>query len=95
LVFAWPQAQIGVMGAEQAVNFVHRREIAEAEDPVRARASLADAYAREHLTAAAATAGGFVDEVIAPSTTRDRVASALATLDMAVRPERPAGNLPL
>jgi acetyl-CoA carboxylase carboxyltransferase component len=82
-VFAWPQAQIGVMGAEQAVGFVHRREIAAADDPARARSALAAAYAREHLTAAAATAGGFVDEVIAPSQTRARVASALSTLETA------------
>jgi acetyl-CoA carboxylase carboxyltransferase component len=95
MVFAWPQAEIGVMGAQQAVGFVHRKEIAESDDPVRTRASLASAYARDHLTATAATGGGFVDEVIAPSTTRSRIASAFATLDTAIRPERPAGNLPL
>jgi acetyl-CoA carboxylase carboxyltransferase component len=82
-VFAWPQAQLGVMGAEQAVGFVHRREIAAAEDPERARRALAATYAREHLTAAAATAGGYVDEVIPPSSTRARVASALSTLEAA------------
>lgn len=94
-VFAWPQAQLGVMGAEQAVGFVHRREIADADAPDQARSMLAAAYAREHLTAAAATAGGFVDEVITPSSTRHRLASALSTLDTATRPPRPAGNLPL
>jgi acetyl-CoA carboxylase carboxyltransferase component len=95
LVYAWPQAQIGVMGAEQAVGFTHRREIADSETPERTRSSLAAAYSREHLTASAATASGFVDEVIVPSQTRDRLASALSTLDTATRPQRPAGNLPL
>jgi acetyl-CoA carboxylase carboxyltransferase component len=95
LTFAWPQAQLGVMGAKQAVGFVHRREIAEAADADAARERFARAYAEEHLTAAAATADGFVDEVVAPSETRGRLAAALGLLDTATRPARPAGNLPL
>ena len=67
-VFAWPQAQLGVMGAKQAVGIVNRREIAAADDPDgRARrASRAD-YADEHLSAGVAAAEGYVDEVIAPA----------------------------
>jgi len=94
-VFAWPQAQLGVMGARQAVGFVHRREIADASDPEAARDSFARAYAEEHLTADAATADGFVDEVVVPSDTRGRLAAALSLLDTTIRPPRPAGNLPL
>ena len=94
-VFAWPGAEIGVMGAKQAVEIIHRREIEAAEDSERTRDALARSYAAEHLGAATASADGFVDEVIAPSDTRARLAAALASLD-ASRPERRAsGNLPL
>ena len=80
LVFAWPGAQLGVMGAEQAVGIVHRREIAAAEDSARERERLADIYAREHLGVRSASCDGFVDEVIAPHTTRERLAAALEVL---------------
>ena len=69
-------AEIGIMAARQAVGIVHRRRLADAERPG-LRAELADAYADEHLTADAAAAAGFVDEVIEPRTTRDRLAWAL------------------
>jgi acetyl-CoA carboxylase carboxyltransferase component len=94
-VFAWPQAQLGVMGSEQAVGITHRREIAAADDPVRARDALAIQYAGEHLTARSASGDGFVDDVIAPSATRARVAAALNALDTARRPAPTAGNIPL
>ena len=95
LVFAWPGAQVGVMGAEQAVGILHRRAIAAAGDPAGERATLARRYAREHLGAAGAVADGHVDELIAPSQTRARIASALDSLDTVARDRRPAGNLPL
>jgi acetyl-CoA carboxylase carboxyltransferase component len=81
LVFAWPGAEIGVMGAQPAVGIIHRRELAAAEDPVAARAELAAAYADEHLGAHVAAAHGFVDEVIEPSATRRRLAWALGAMD--------------
>lgn len=77
VVFAWPDAEIGIMAAGQAVNFVHRREIA---DGTGDRDQLADSYAAEHLTAEAAAASGFVDEVIEPADTRASLAWALATV---------------
>jgi acetyl-CoA carboxylase carboxyltransferase component len=80
LVFAWPQAEIGVMGAHPATGIIHRRELAAAEDPVARQRTLSAAYAEEHLGAEVAAAGGFVDEVIEPSETRARVAGALAAL---------------
>jgi acetyl-CoA carboxylase carboxyltransferase component len=95
LVFAWPQAQIGVMGAEQAVGIVDRREIAAAADPVAERSRLARRYARENLTAAAAVADGHVDEIVWPADSRSRIAAALATMEFATRPKAPVGNLPL
>jgi acetyl-CoA carboxylase carboxyltransferase component len=95
LVFAWPQAQIGVMGPEQAVGIVERRKIAAADDPVRERERLARIYASENLTAAAAVADGHVDEIVWPVDSRARIASALASMQTASRPVRAAGNLPL
>jgi acetyl-CoA carboxylase carboxyltransferase component len=78
LVFSWPRAQIGIMAARQAVGIVHRRALAADGGP--SREQLADAYAGEHLTAHAAAASGFVDEVIEPAATRDRLVWALRTL---------------
>ena len=95
LVYAWPQAQVGVMGAQQAVGIVDRRAIASADDPVAERDRRAVAYAAEHLTAQGAVADGHVDELIAPSDTRDRLAAALGHMETATRTLRPAGNLPL
>jgi propionyl-CoA carboxylase beta chain len=62
------------MAARQAVGIVHRRALAGDEQ---ARDGLAAEYAAEHLTATAAAAAGFVDEVIEPAETRDRLAFAL------------------
>ena len=94
-VFAWPQAELGVMGAEQAVGILDRREIAAAEDPAAHRRRLARAYAETHLHVDGAGADGFIDEVITPDSTRMRIASCLATLADAHRPEPRASNIPL
>jgi methylmalonyl-CoA decarboxylase subunit alpha len=77
LVLAWPDAELGIMGARAAVGIVNRRELRVAEDPDTERDRLADAYAREHLRAETAAAEGFVDEIIEPAQTRDRLAWAL------------------
>jgi len=81
LVFAWPGAEIGVMGAQPAVGVIHRRELAAADDPEAERARLAAAYADEHLGAHVAAAAGFVDEVIEPCETRGRLRWALEAID--------------
>jgi acetyl-CoA carboxylase carboxyltransferase component len=94
-VFAWPDAQLGVMGAEQAVGVLDRREIAAAEDPIAARRRLAGAYAAEHLQVEGASADGFVDEVIAPNATRERVIACLQALASVHRPTSLARNIPL
>jgi acetyl-CoA carboxylase carboxyltransferase component len=95
LVLAWPRAQLGVMGPKQAVDLVHRREIAAADDPPRARDRFAARYAAEHLTAASAAAEGVIDEIVAPSATRARLMAALRTLSTPERPVRPARNIQL
>ena len=80
-VFAWPMAEIGVMGAKPAVGIIHRRELAASEDPDAAREELADRYAETHLRPQVAAAAGAIDELIAPEQTRQRVAWALRSLE--------------
>ncbi len=94
-VFAWPGAEVGVMGAEQAVGILSRREIAAAEDPGAHRRRLASAYCAEQLQVEGASADGFLDEVIAPEDTRARVASCLQALADVHRPASRASNIPL
>lgn len=94
-VFAWPQAQLGVMGAKQAVGIVSRREIAAADDPIAHRDVLAEAYAGEHLSAERSAAEGHIDEVIHPSETRQRLIGALSTLDGIAAPVAGVRNIPL
>jgi acetyl-CoA carboxylase carboxyltransferase component len=77
LVLAWPEAELGIMSARAAVGIVNRRELRVAGDPDGERDRLAGLYAREHLVADSAAAEGFVDEIIEPSQTRDRLAWAL------------------
>jgi acetyl-CoA carboxylase carboxyltransferase component len=77
LVLAWPDAELGIMGARAAVGIVNRRELRVADDPDAERDRLAGAYAQEHLRAETAAAEGFVDEIIEPAQTRDRLAWAL------------------
>jgi acetyl-CoA carboxylase carboxyltransferase component len=81
VVFAWPGAEIGIMAAEQAVGVVHRRRLAAVDHDGSVRADLAAAYAEDHLTAGAAAASGFIDEVIAPADTRARLAWAISSLE--------------
>ena len=83
LVLAWPGAELGIMSVRAAVGIVNRRELRVAGDPDAERERLADAYAEQHLRAEAAAAAGFVDELVDPGDTRERLAGALRTL---VRP---------
>ena len=80
LVLAWPDAELGIMSARAAVGVVDRRELRAAADPEFERTRLADEYFDEHLRADAAAASGFVDELIEPAETRERLAGALWTL---------------
>jgi acetyl-CoA carboxylase carboxyltransferase component len=80
-VFAWPQAEVGVMGAKPAVGILYRRELAAAEDPEALREQLAERYADEHLRPQVAAAAGAIDELIEPEQTRSRVAWAFRSLE--------------
>jgi acetyl-CoA carboxylase carboxyltransferase component len=95
LSLAWPDAEIGIMGPKQAVGVVHRRALAEADDPDAERDRLAAAYADEHVSAAVAAHQGFVDELVEPADTRRRLAGALATLSHAGQFGNGPGNIPL
>ncbi|MGI8903669.1 MAG: acyl-CoA carboxylase subunit beta [Solirubrobacteraceae bacterium] len=79
-VFAWPQAQIGVMGARPAVGVIHRRALAAAEDPDAERDRLTAEYADVQLRPQVAASTGDIDELIEPSQTRSRLASAFRSL---------------
>jgi len=95
LTFAWPGAQLGVMGPKQAVSVLHRRTIAAADEPGAERDRLASEYAEEHLDASLAVQEGFVDELVAPEATRGRLAWALSTLSSERRHRERVSNIPL
>ncbi|HEV3054121.1 MAG TPA: carboxyl transferase domain-containing protein, partial [Solirubrobacteraceae bacterium] len=80
-VFAWPRAELGVMGAKPAVGIIHRRELAAADDRDAAREVLAQRYAEAQLRPTVAAASGHIDELIAPHETRDRLAWAFRSLE--------------
>jgi propionyl-CoA carboxylase beta chain len=95
--FAWPTAEIAVMGPEGAVNVVFRKEIEKAEDPVARREELIAEYQRRFANPYVAAERGFIDDVIEPAETRPRLIKALrmlATKREAV-PARKHGNIPL
>ncbi|WP_406157262.1 MULTISPECIES: acyl-CoA carboxylase subunit beta [Streptomyces] len=99
---AWPTARIAVMGAEGAVSVLHRRELAAAaaageQAAAELRAKLVEEYETACATPYEAAARGYIDAVIAPSTTRAHVTRALRTLrtKRAAVPDRRHGNIPL
>jgi propionyl-CoA carboxylase beta chain len=97
IVYAWPIAEIAVMGAEGAVNIIGRRQIKEAEDPEAKRAELIEKYEDKFLNPYTAAKRGFVDEVIRPDETRDKIVAALDVLKTKQlnRPFKKHGNIPL
>ncbi len=97
LSFAWPSAEIAVMGPQGAVEIIHRRELAEAADPATRRNELVDDYTKRLANPYVAAERGFVDEVIEPSQTRRKVVAGLRMLESKREelPERKHGNVPL
>lgn len=97
MVFAWPTAEIAVMGPEGAANIIFKNEIADSDDPQTTRQEKIDEYKGEFATPYKAAERGFVDDVIEPSATRPRIIDALNML-ASKRENRPAkkhGNLPV
>ncbi|NLC64019.1 MAG: methylmalonyl-CoA carboxyltransferase, partial [Thermoanaerobacterales bacterium] len=96
-VFAWPTAEIAVMGPEGAANIIFRKEIQTSQNPVETRNEKITEYRHKFANPYQAAKRGYVDDVIEPSTTRVKLISALEML-MSKRETRPAkkhGNIPV
>jgi propionyl-CoA carboxylase beta chain len=95
--YAYPTAEIAVMGPEGAVNILYRRELADAADPAARRAELVAEFRRKLANPFVAASRGFVDEIIAPRTTRPKLIAALASADgkRDRNPPKKHGNIPL
>ncbi|MDQ7905090.1 acyl-CoA carboxylase subunit beta, partial [Phytohabitans sp. ZYX-F-186] len=97
LNFAWPTAQIAVMGAQGAVNILHRGALSDADDPAALRAELVTEYEDTLANPYIAAERGYVDAVIQPSQTRVQIVRALRTLrtKRETLPPKKHGNIPL
>ena len=97
VVFAWPSAEIAVMGAQGAVNVIHRRELSDADDPETARAALVADYEERFNNPYVAAENGLVDDVIEPRETRPRLVRAMEMLrnKRESLPPKKHGNIPL
>jgi propionyl-CoA carboxylase beta chain len=97
LNYAWPTAEIAVMGVEGAVNIIFRDRIGAAGDPEAERSRLVAQYEERFANPYVAAARGYVDEVILPSETRGRIANALSMLEHKRQsvPAKKHGNIPL
>jgi acetyl-CoA carboxylase carboxyltransferase component len=97
LAFAWPSAELAVMGPQGAVEILYRRELQEADDPVARRAELVDDYTERFANPYVAAERGFVDDVIDPAETRRKVIAGLDLLKSKREelPHRKHGNIPL
>src|SRR5438128_2310732 len=95
--FAYPTAEIAVMGAEGAVGVLYRREIAQAESPELESKSRADEFREKFASPYVAAERGFIDEVIEPRLTRPKLIRALEMLDTKrdQNPPKKHGNIPL
>jgi len=95
--YAWPIAEIAVMGPHGAINIIFRREIAEAADPEKKRMELVSEYRRKFANPYVAAQKGYIDEVIEPAETRPKLVSALEMLatKREARPPKKHANTPL
>jgi acetyl-CoA carboxylase carboxyltransferase component len=97
MAFAWPTAQIAVMGAEGAANIIHAREVKAAEDPVEKRKEKIAEYDELFSNPYCAANRGYIDAVIVPSETRPRLIDALEIMcsKRETTPPKKHGNIPL
>ncbi len=95
--FAWPTAEVAVMGPEGAVNIIYRRDIASSPTPDERRGKLMDDYKARFANPYSAAERGYIDDVIVPHETRPRLIQALHTLQTkrVPGPKRKHGNIPL
>ena len=97
MVYAWPTAEIAVMGPDGAANIIFRNDIKEADDPTKVRAEKIEEYRQQFANPYEAAKRGFVDDIIEPDSTRPRIIAALEML-RSKRESLPAkkhGNIPL
>ncbi|MGA2545379.1 MAG: carboxyl transferase domain-containing protein [Rectinemataceae bacterium] len=96
-VFAWPSAEIAVMGPDGAANIIFKREIEEAADPAAQRKEKIEEYKAEFANPYKAARRGYVDDVIDPAQMRPRLVAALTMLlgKRETRPSRKHGNMPV
>ncbi|MEM6337732.1 MAG: carboxyl transferase domain-containing protein, partial [Bacteroidota bacterium] len=97
LNFAWPMAEIAVMGPKGAVEIIYRRQIAEAEDPEAVEARFIEEYRSKFANPYVAAERGYIDDVIKPHETRARLIRGLEMLKnkAVTNPRKKHGNLPL
>ena len=97
LAFAWPSAELAVMGPQGAVEILYRRELQNVADPVARRAELVDEYTERFANPYVAAERGFVDDVIDPAETRVKLIAGLEMLRSKREelPHRKHGNIPL
>ncbi|MCD9625421.1 acyl-CoA carboxylase subunit beta [Rhabdothermincola salaria] len=97
LAFAWPSAELAVMGPQGAVEILYRRELQSSADPVARRAELVDEYTERYANPYVAAERGFVDDVIDPAETRRKVIAGFEMLKSKREelPHRKHGNVPL
>lgn len=97
IVFAWPTAEVAVMGADGAVNILYAKKLREMENPEEERQKILDEYSDKFSKPYHVAASGHVDEILIPSETRPRLISALELLrnKQASLPEKKHGNIPL
>jgi acetyl-CoA carboxylase carboxyltransferase component len=97
LAFAWPTAELAVMGPQGAVEIVYRRELQQAADPVARRAELVADYTEKYANPYAAAERGYIDDVIDPADTRVKLIAGFAMLRSKREelPRRKHGNVPL
>ena len=97
MAFAWPTAEIAVMGAAGAANIIHRKEIQSADDPAAKRQQKITEYEELFSNPYQAAARGYIDAVIAPSETRPRLIDALEAMcnKRETRPPKKHGNIPM
>ncbi|MGL5439006.1 MAG: acyl-CoA carboxylase subunit beta [Filifactoraceae bacterium] len=97
MVFAWPTAEIAVMGPDGAANIIFKNEISASDNPIQTREEKIQEYKEEFATPYKAAERGYVDDVIEPSHTRIRIIDALQILSTKreQRPPKKHGNIPL
>ena len=97
LNFAWPTAEIAVMGPEGAINIIYRRELKNAKDPEALRKKLVDEYREKFANPYVAAARGYIDDVIEPKETRPKLITGLDLIENKrdKLPPKKHGNIPL